>query len=75
MKCPICRAGQTKPGTATLTLERNGSTIVVKGVPAQICDNCGEEYIDESAVARVLEAAEKDLRAGVKLEVREYVAA
>jgi len=75
MKCPICRVGQTKPGTATLTLERNGSTIVVKGVPAQVCGNCAEEYIDEKAAAQVLESAEKDLRAGVKVEVRDYVAA
>jgi YgiT-type zinc finger domain-containing protein len=43
MKCPICRNGETHPGTATLTLERGPLTMVVRHVPAQVCDNCGEE--------------------------------
>ncbi|MGH7938508.1 MAG: type II toxin-antitoxin system MqsA family antitoxin, partial [Bryobacteraceae bacterium] len=43
MKCTICKKGETAPGTATVTLERGGLTLVVKDVPAQICDNCGEE--------------------------------
>ncbi len=75
MKCPICRTGETGPGKATVTLEREGLTLVVKGVPARVCANCGEEYVDESAARRLLEAAESDLRAGVRLDVRDYVAA
>lgn len=75
MKCPICRAGETRPGKATVTLERDGLTLVVKNVPARVCANCGEEYVDEREASRLLEAAEEALRAGVKVDVREYVAA
>lgn len=75
MKCPICRAGETTPGKATVTLERDGLTLVVKNVPARVCANCGEEYVDEHEAGRLLEAAEEALRAGVKVDVREYVAA
>ncbi len=75
MKCPICRTGETGPGKATVTLKREGLTLVVKGVPARVCANCGEEYVDESVARRLLEAAESDLRAGVRLDVRDYVAA
>lgn len=39
MKCVICKHGETRPGKTTVTLERGGATIVVKGVPAWICDN------------------------------------
>ena len=48
MKCPVCKQGETEPGKATVTLERDSLTLVVKGVPARVCRNCGEEYIDDS---------------------------
>ena len=40
MKCVICRNGETTPGKAMLTLERDGMTLVIKGVPARVCANC-----------------------------------
>ncbi len=75
MKCVICKQGVTKPGSATVTLTREQLTLVVKGVPAEICENCGEEYVDEATTTRLLETAEDAARAGVEVDVREYVAA
>ncbi len=75
MRCPICRTGETQPGKATVTLEREGLTLVVRGVPARVCGNCGEEYVDEVDTERLMAAAEDALRAGVKVDVREYVGA
>lgn len=43
MKCVICKNGETKPGEATITLERNKMNLVFKAVPANVCVNCGEE--------------------------------
>ena len=75
MTCVICKNGRLSPGKATVTLERDELTLVVKGVPAQVCDTCGEEYLDESITRRLLESAEQASRDGVRVEVREYVAA
>ena len=75
MKCPICRNGETHPGTATLTLERGPITMVVRHVPAQICDNCGEDYIDEATTQKALTQAETPTRQGATIEVREFEAA
>jgi YgiT-type zinc finger domain-containing protein len=75
MKCIICKNGETKPGNATVTLEREGTTLVIKGVPADVCANCGEEYVDERITARLLKTAEEAARSGVEVEVREYIAA
>ncbi len=75
MKCPICRQGETRPGTATLVLERDALTMVVRHVPAEVCENCGEEYVDEAAAAAALEHAEAAEREGVTVEVREYAVA
>jgi YgiT-type zinc finger domain-containing protein len=75
MKCVICRQGDTRPGTATLVLERDGRTVIVKHVPAQVCENCGEEYVDEAAAAAALDSAECAVRDGAEVVIRDYAAA
>ena len=75
MKCVICKEGETRPGKTTLTLEREGTTLVFKNVPAQVCANCGEAYVEEQISAKLLQTAEQAARAGVLVDVREYVAA
>lgn len=75
MKCVICKNGQTKPGRATVTLERQETTLVVKNVPAEVCTNCGEEYVDEKAASRLLKTAEDVAQRGVQVDVRSYEAA
>jgi len=49
--------------------------LVFKKVPAEVCEVCGEEYVDERTTARLLATAEEAVRAGVQVDVREYVAA
>lgn len=75
MKCVICKQGETTAGQATVTLERDGATLVFKGVPADVCSNCGEEYVDEKTVGCLLGAAEEVARRGVQLEVRQFLTA
>jgi YgiT-type zinc finger domain-containing protein len=75
MTCVVCKQGDTSQGTATVTLERDGLTLVIKGVPAQICENCGEEYIDESVTEHLLETAEEVAAEGTQVDIREYRAA
>jgi hypothetical protein len=49
--------------------------LVFKNVPAEVCEVCGEEYVDEETTARLLAAAEEAARVGVQVDIREYVAA
>jgi hypothetical protein len=56
-------------------LQRDDATVVINDVPAQVCANCGEEYVDEQVAARVLAAAQTSARPGVRIEIRDYVAA
>lgn len=75
MKCPICKHGETISGTASITLERNATTLVFKNVPAQICNNCGEEYFTDSITQSVMKQAELAITQGVQIDVRQYKAA
>jgi hypothetical protein len=58
-----------------VVLQRDGATVVINDVPARVCENCGEEYVDAKVAKSVLAAAEASARAGVGVETRDYVAA
>lgn len=75
MKCPICKHGDMISGTASITLERNAATLVFKNVPAQICNNCGEEYFTDNITQSIMEQAEIAIAQGVQIDVRQYQAA
>ena len=75
MMCPICRQGETHPGSTMATLERGELTFVAKDLPAMVCANCGEEYIDEKTAGRLLKTAGEAVKAGVQVDVRTYRAA
>jgi len=72
MKCVVCKQSETKSGTATITLQRHGMTLVFKEVPAQVCPNCGEEYVDEKVMSQLFQQAEDALNAGAQVDVRQY---
>uniref|UniRef100_A0A831UCG3 Type II toxin-antitoxin system MqsA family antitoxin n=1 Tax=Geobacter metallireducens TaxID=28232 RepID=A0A831UCG3_GEOME len=75
MKCVICKHGEVSPGFVTVTLERDRLTMVVKHVPARVCDNCGEEYLDEEIASKLFRTADEMARSGAQIDVREYKAA
>ena len=68
----MCPAGTLREDTTTITMERGGSTIVFKSVPADVCDTCGEAFLDEDVSADVYEQAEAAVEAGVEVDVRRY---
>lgn len=74
MKCVICHNGETRPGTADKAMSHEGMTLVVKNVPAEICENCGERYFDAEVTRELLRLAREAAAAGVVVDVRYYAA-
>lgn len=74
MKCVICKHGETVRGETTVTLERGTTTLVIKGVPAEVCENCGEAYVDERTTTALLEEIKTAAKLGVDVEVRRFAA-
>lgn len=56
-------------------MERNGATLIFKGVPADVCAICAEQYIDQRTKQNLLLQAERAASTGVEVEVRMYAAA
>ena len=75
MTCVIGKTGQVGPGATQLTLSREGTTVVTNGVPAQVCDNCGEAYISAAVVQQLHDAFDRAHADRVSVSVREYQAA
>ena len=74
MKCLTCKHGQTNPGLVTVTLEREESIVIIKKVPAEVCDNCGEYYLSDEITEQVLQRAEKAIDNGAEVEIIRYAA-
>lgn len=74
MKCAICQNGSTTKGYTTLVLERDQTLVVFKSVPAQICSNCGEEYVSSAVNQTLLSRAQREWEEGIILEVLNFAA-
>lgn len=74
MQCVICKQGQTHPGHVTVALQRGDTTVILKDVPAEVCDNCGEYYLSEDVTRRVLERAEDAVESGAEVEILRFAA-
>jgi hypothetical protein len=49
-------------------------TVVFRNVPAEVCGNCGEEYVDEKTTSELLRQAEVVADAGTEIEIRQFAA-
>ena len=72
--CVICKHGEVKPGTTSLTVERGAMTLVIKGIPARVCATCGGGYFDKETTQRIEAIAHQLPSAGVEVGVRQYAA-
>jgi YgiT-type zinc finger domain-containing protein len=69
MDCLICKNGHTAPGHVVVTLERDGRIVLLKNVPAQVCNNCSSYFLDAKTAHLVLKKAETAMENGAELEV------
>ena len=64
--CVVCKSGEVRTGTTTLTVERGKMTVVLKEIPARF---------DEMTTVRIETIVEQLQRSGVEVAVQEFVAA
>ncbi len=74
MNCAVCKIGEMKSGETTVLLERGTSIIIIKDVPAHICENCGEKYYDADVTRQLMKRSEEAVQKGAELEVLRLVA-
>lgn len=72
--CVFCRVGERRPGVTSITLTRDESAVVIRRVPAEICDSCGHAYFDSTVVDVLERIHEAAIAAGAKYAVRDFTA-
>ena len=46
MDCIVCEGSKTLADTRPKAVDRDGRVAVIRDVPVEVCENCGEVYID-----------------------------
>jgi YgiT-type zinc finger domain-containing protein len=70
-KCPIC-GGNFEPGFTTISKDNDNNLIVFRKVPALICSNCGEEYIEDSVLQQIEKKLAKPIDKYNQVEILAY---
>ena len=55
--CLSCKRGTLERGPTTATIESDGTIVVIRNVPAEVCDSCGEGSFDPATTDRLLALA------------------
>ena len=74
MICLICRQAETTDALVSVVLARGEIKIVIEHVPAHVCPNCGEAYVEQDVAIRLLQGAEAKSVVGKLDSVEEYEA-
>ncbi len=75
MNCPLCKMGIMKPGYTMVVLNREAATVIFKHVPALVCDDCGEYFLDEITTKEVYQRAETSFLAGQEISIATFAVA
>ncbi len=69
--CPLCK-GSVSKGVTTITVELCFGVVVIRQVPAIVCSQCGEEWLDDATSAKVEEIVNAARQKHVAVEVAEW---
>ncbi|MBI4870452.1 MAG: YgiT-type zinc finger protein [Candidatus Riflebacteria bacterium] len=53
MRCDLCGCGSFRQGVVSETFRVGGRIVLVEGIPADVCCNCGDETISAAVSERV----------------------
>ena len=66
--CALC-GGKRVPGRTTFSADLGTGVVVVRNVPATVCDQCGAEWIDDATAAELEGVTDDARRRGAQIEV------
>lgn len=72
MDCVICGVGVTAHTETSMMLQRDGTSVIFRDVPADVCQTCGEKYFDEKVSRSLSEEFERAAVEGVRLQERSF---
>ena len=74
MKCVMCKGGALSPGKTTVKVQRGETLVIIKDVPADVCRNCGEAYLDGNVALKIEKQVEEAVARHTEIEILRYAA-
>jgi len=68
MKCVMCKGGELAPGKTTVNVQRGETLVIIKDVPADVCRDCGEAYLDDNVAGKIEQQSKKPWNDILKLK-------
>ncbi|MEZ4959135.1 MAG: type II toxin-antitoxin system MqsA family antitoxin [Saprospiraceae bacterium] len=66
--CPLC-GGHVEPGKTTFTVDMKTGVVIVRNVPAFVCNQCGEEWIENKVSIQLESIAQRARKQNTQLEM------
>lgn len=73
MHCTICK-GEMKPQKINFPVDLENTFILVKEVPAIVCQQCGEYFLEDDIAKKIEEIAETAKSSNIEIEVLKFAA-
>jgi len=71
----VVQAWRNAPGTGYRHLATGGGAmVIIKDVPAEVCENCGEYYLSEAVTEQILAKAEAAVMSHAEVEILRFAA-
>ena len=74
MKCVMCKGGERAPGKTTVKVQRGETLVIIKDVPADVCQDCGEAYLDGNVAKKIEQQVEEAVARHTEIEILRYAA-
>ena len=69
--CPLC-GGSKKSGTTVFTVNLGEGILVVRDVPALVCGQCGEDWIEDKIASRLENFVDDARKKHLQVEVAAF---
>ena len=67
-RCPLC-GGRKQPGKTTYSVDLGSGVVLVRNVPATVCVQCGEAWIDNHTAQKLEKITQEAREKGLQVEV------
>ena len=67
-RCPLC-GGRKQPGKTTYSVDLGSGVILVRNVPATVCAQCGEAWIEHHIAQKLEQITQEAREKGLQVEV------
>ena len=72
LRCTNCPEGTYEESETTETIERNETVVVVREIPAHVCDTCGDVLLGRAEIGRLHSIVDSAEELGVDSIVCRY---